>query len=59
MSNFFNPSSPDTTYRTKREIPWVTYTMLGITVVVYLLQLLTQTLLGGDIPASLGAKAMP
>ena len=56
MSNFFNPSSPAPSYSTQREIPWVTYTMLGITVVVYLLQLLTQTLMGGDIPASLGAK---
>jgi rhomboid protease GluP len=37
--------------------PYVTFVLIGICVVVYLLQLGTQTLLGVDIPASLGVKA--
>jgi rhomboid protease GluP len=37
--------------------PRVAYTILGITVVVYLLQLLTQFTLGYDLPIGLGAKA--
>jgi len=36
--------------------PRVTYTILGITVIVYLLQLLTQFTLGYDLPVGLGAK---
>jgi len=37
--------------------PRVTYAILGITVVVYLIQLLTQFTLGYDLPVELGAKA--
>jgi rhomboid protease GluP len=37
--------------------PLVTYTLIGICVVVYLLQMATQTLLGVDLPAALGVKA--
>jgi rhomboid protease GluP len=37
--------------------PRVTYTIVGVTVFVYLLQLLSQFTLGGDLPVSLGAKA--
>ncbi len=37
--------------------PRVTYTILGITVVVYLLQLLSQFIFGYDLVVSLGAKA--
>jgi len=37
--------------------PSVTYTIIGITVVFYLLQLLSKFLLGGDILIQLGAKA--
>ena len=37
--------------------PRVTYTILGITVIVYLLQLLTQFMLGYDLPVGFGAKA--
>jgi rhomboid protease GluP len=37
--------------------PRVTYTILGITVIVYLLQLLAQFILGYDLPIGLGAKA--
>ncbi len=36
--------------------PTVTYVILGVTIAVFLLQLASQTLLGLDIPASLGAK---
>jgi rhomboid protease GluP len=37
--------------------PRVTYTILGITVVAYLLQLLTQFIFGYDVAVELGAKA--
>jgi rhomboid protease GluP len=36
--------------------PTVTYTILGITVAVYLLQILSQAVLGYDLPIALGAK---
>ena len=38
-------------------VPYMTYTLIGITAVVYLLQLASQSLLGTDLPAALGAKA--
>ncbi len=37
--------------------PRVTYTILGLTVIVYLLQLLSQFVLGYDLPVALGVKA--
>jgi rhomboid protease GluP len=37
--------------------PFITYGILGITVLVFLLQLLSGYLLGGDLPATLGMKA--
>lgn len=40
-------------------IPYATYTLIGVTVVVYLLQILTQNLYGIDIPAQLGLKYSP
>jgi rhomboid protease GluP len=55
-SNFLNPSSPSRPVRVVRRDAWVTYTMLGVTIVIYLAQLLTQNLFGTDIPAALGAK---
>jgi len=36
--------------------PWATYILIGVTVVVYLLQMLSQSLLGGDLVAYLGEK---
>ena len=36
--------------------PWMTYTLLGVTVVVFLLQTASQYLLGGDLPAYYGMK---
>jgi rhomboid protease GluP len=37
--------------------PWVTYVLMGISIVVYLAQYATQALLGIDIPSALGVKA--
>ena len=37
--------------------PYVTYALIGVCVVVYLLQVATQTFLGTDIPAAWGVKA--
>ncbi len=37
-------------------IPWVSYTLLGLTTLIFLLQLATQSLLGYDLPAAVGAK---
>lgn len=37
-------------------IPWVSYTLLGLTTLVFLLQLATQSMLGYDLPAAVGAK---
>lgn len=36
--------------------PYVTYTIIAITVMVYLLQMLSTFVLGGDLPLALGAK---
>ncbi len=35
---------------------WLVYTIIGVTVVVYLMQSLSQLILGGDYPAAVGAK---
>lgn len=37
-------------------IPWVSYTLLGVTTLVFLLQLASQQLLGYDLPSAMGAK---
>jgi len=49
------PGGPPAVYRVYR--PYVTYSLMGICVVVYLLQFATQTIYGTDIPAALGVKA--
>jgi rhomboid protease GluP len=36
--------------------PFVTYVIMGLTILVFLLQMLSQPLFGGDLPAALGAK---
>jgi rhomboid protease GluP len=36
--------------------PVVTYTLLGVTILVYLLQMVSNSVLGGDLPAALGMK---
>lgn len=37
-------------------VPYVSYTILGLTVLIYLAQMLSEALLGGDIPANYGMK---
>ncbi len=37
-------------------VPYVTYTILGLTILVYLAQMLSEALLGTDVPAFLGMK---
>ena len=39
--------------------PYATYTLIGVTVLVYLLQLLTQNVYGIDLPAQIGIKYGP
>lgn len=36
--------------------PWITYSLMGVTILVFILQLASQYLLGGDLPAYLGMK---
>jgi len=36
--------------------PWVTYLLMGVCILVYLLQMLSEAFLGGDLPLALGAK---
>lgn len=55
------PSSEETIYSPPAKSkavkpPYVTYTLLGITVLIFLLQLFTRAWLGFDLPAALGAK---
>ena len=40
-------------------VPWATYTLIAVTVFVYLLQVLSQLLLGEDLPVMLGVKYAP
>jgi rhomboid protease GluP len=42
--------------RFKQSRPWVTYVLIGLTAVVFLLQLLSETVLGVDILANFGVK---
>jgi len=39
-----------------KEKVWVTYVIIGVTVFIYLLQMLSEFLIGGDYPAFLGMK---
>jgi rhomboid protease GluP len=39
--------------------PWVTYVLIGLTVVIFLLQFLTQAIFNIDLPAALGIKYNP
>jgi rhomboid protease GluP len=45
--------------RRQGETPWVTYALLGSTVLVYLLQVASQNILGFDLLAALGVKDNP
>jgi len=56
-----NPPPAQPTYQTvpvriPRNTPYVTYGLLGITILVFLLQLGTLSLFGVDLPASIGVK---
>jgi rhomboid protease GluP len=56
-----NPPPAQPTYQTvpvriPRNTPYVTYGLLGITILMFLLQLGTKSLLGYDLPAALGVK---
>ncbi len=52
------PAPPRSVYvEMPRSAPYVTYTIIGITILFYLLQLASEFLLGGDIPAALLMKS--
>ncbi len=43
--------------RAPRLTPWITYTLMGVTILVYVLQLASQFILNGvDYPAAIGMK---
>jgi rhomboid protease GluP len=50
------PSPAPVSIRLPSTPPTVTYTILGVTIAVYLLQMLSQATLGYDLPIALGAK---
>lgn len=52
------PAPPRSVYvEMPRSAPYVTYTIIGITILFYLLQLASEALLGGDLPAALLMKS--
>lgn len=51
-----SPGSRYVTLRLPSVPPYVTYVLMGITILVFVLQLLSEMTLGGDLPAALGAK---
>src|SRR5689334_17577565 len=52
------PAPPQSVYvEMPRSAPYVTYTIIGITILFYLLQLASEALLGGDLPAALLMKS--
>jgi rhomboid protease GluP len=50
------PPAPPKNPLNRVSYPTVTYTILGITLLIFILQMLTETLLGTDYPAMLGMK---
>lgn len=63
FSNYDEGSGPLTPVRPQRvpvraptSTPAVTYALIGLTILVYLAQMASQTILGGDLVASLGLK---
>ncbi len=40
----------------KARTPWVTYLLMGLCILIYVLQMASESLLGGDLPLALGAK---
>jgi rhomboid protease GluP len=61
----YHPQTPDTTppppprrvvLRPLASTPWVTYTLIALSILVFIAQQVTQSLLGYDLPAALGMK---
>jgi rhomboid protease GluP len=58
----FQPSPPPPSYaapsagEAQKWTPYVSYTLMGISIAIYLLQIATEALLGADYPAALGMK---
>lgn len=50
------PTEPAKNPLNRVSYPTVTYTLLGITILIFIFQMLSETLLGSDIPAMLGMK---
>jgi len=50
------PPRPQVVYRPRGNTPWVTYTILVVTILVFLAQVGSNALLGFDLPAALGMK---
>jgi rhomboid protease GluP len=49
-------SKPAAKTSSRKPRPYITYTLLGLTIAVYLLQMLTTSLFGFDVPVQLGVK---
>lgn len=50
------PNAAPSVREAQKWTPYVSYTLMGISIAIYLLQLATETLLGADYPAALGMK---
>lgn len=54
------PRSVNPIHRIRIELgaktPWVTFLIMGVCILVYILQMLSESILGGDLPLALGAK---
>jgi rhomboid protease GluP len=50
------PTPIQVDWKLPARVPWVTYIMMGLCIVVYLIQVATTNLLGYDVPMLLGAK---
>lgn len=53
------PRQPAVTVRFSQNRPWVTYVIIGLTALVFILQMLSETVLGVDILVNLGVKYNP
>ena len=54
--DFTGMPEPATNPLNRVAYPMVTYTLLGVTILIFILQMLSETLLGSDYPAMLGMK---
>lgn len=50
-------SKPAAKTSSRKPRPYITYTLLGLTIAIYLLQMLSTSIFGHDIPVQLGVKA--